>query len=719
MSYMLGRDDPRDYDETTKVSRLQPRYSTDIYPDAHDNGNSTPSKHDSAFSAAGAIQHDDTMSKRERVKNLGHEAKTRAKKFLRKRRISPEEVDAEENENFDNPYVDIQDNPAFQPAELISNQRITVGGTKDRALASIATAGKALLHPGHAIKRKAATKVAVQDQPYMSQNADLEYLNAHDNVARARSSCENSSGGDILGDNERLQHRLDRVQELEDLRESRKVAWITSRHIERAVVVQKRELPTPRKEDYYLVDEKTGNRHLDWQAWLYARNANAVRAFAINSMGHIDTAGEPTFHKEVFALYMERLLIASSPWQSWASSMRQIYRWEDPRKTTKWLVVWLVVWYLDYMMTFVLAYTAFIVLENKYRPNSVERLRESYDRALDQGTAAFKFNELIHKHGTDKWLDPVMETMGPKLQIQLCDTADFLETLNNFYNWKVPEKTWATLFWFATAIALGVLTPSGYSVKIVWMFCLVSFFLGRPIASMNPEYRHSVNALKWIFWDIPNDADWALMYLRRIAQNTRERLIAQRVEMKYDQDINSPAAERYFASSKAQTRTDPEQDADTESDSDAESWHTVDSSTSILGGLDIMSFRCHEAGVTGRLIIYSDGLRFERSKSMGTSSKAMWRRSWQTLVEIRKVKGSSMVKLLSAEGLHLTFTDGIEVNLDAVRRRDRAFNCIVGFSALPFQVLRPVEATHGEDKFVGDKHDIARQNAKTLMEDTI
>ncbi|GAB7351096.1 hypothetical protein MBLNU459_g1562t1 [Dothideomycetes sp. NU459] len=691
--------------DVLRDSRTESRLSTDTTNDE----DATLSKHDSALSAAGIILNNSSASKRDRVKSLGHEAKARAKRFLRNRRLSPQEVEADEDEDHDDPYVDIRGNAAFEPGEVVGNNRIAVGGTADRTIGTLSAGIKAIIHPGHAIKRKAATTVAVQDRPYLSQNADQEFLEAHKGLAEAELACGGNAEGDA-----RLKHHQDKVKELEELRESRKVAWITSRHVERALVVSKRDLPTPKKEDYTFVDEN-GKQQLDWKAWLYARQHSALKRFAINAMGHVDTAGEPPFDKEVLALYIERILISSSPWQSWICSLRQTYRWEDPRSTGKWLVVWCLVWYLDYTVTFILAYVVFIVLENKYRPQQVKDLRESYDRALYQGTTAFRFNELIHKHGTDKWLDPLVDSMGPKIQIQISDLADFLEILNNFYDWTIPEKTWATIFWFLTAILLGVLTPTGYSLKIVWMFCLLSFFLGRPIASLNPAYRHTVNALGWIFWDIPNDADWSLMYLRSKAQATRERLISQTVEEKYKEDVNSSAAERYFrfTNEHQSSRTNLERNVDAISDSDADSWHTVESSTSVLGGLDIMSFRCHEDGIKGRITIYSDGLRFERSNIIGKPCREIWRRSWHGLVEIRKVNFSTAAKIFSAEGLHLTYENGIEVRLEGVKQRDRAFNCIVGFSGLPFQVLRPVAAASGGDKFIGDTHDQKRREEKS------
>lgn len=689
------------------------------------------------------------------------------------------------------PLADLDHNPAFQPAHLVGNQRSTIGGTADKVLGAVHTAGKAVIHPGHAAKRKAAATVAIQDRPYLSQEADKEFLDAHADLSRAASSNESEV------EEELLEEKRNKIDEMEIARDGRKVAWDLSRHMQRVRVVEKPIFSPPKKEDFTKLDQTTGKKKLQIVDYVDAHCRWRLKSFAYYRMGNIDPQCTNPFDKDILIRYVERILIASSPYQSWFATLRSLYRWEDPAQTAKWAVVWFLIWWADICVTFCLCWIAFIVLENKFRPQRVENLRQSYERAKDNEAMSFRFDELINKHGSGNWVDPFIEEAGPWVQMQLSDMADFLEILMNFFQWRAPRKTWATLFWWSCAVSLGLLTSTGYSVKIIWMFCLLSFFLGRPIASKHPQYRHSTNALRWIFWDIPNDADWALMYLRKHAQETRAKVIADKVEENESQHADAPPSAAYIGTmhvpeiTTTESGTSGGEDAieDTGDLNDAASWRTADSSTSILGGLDILSFRCRYQSHVGRLIIFSSGLRFERISLLRSKpGKELWRREWGEVCELRKLQSSSS-GTKGKDGLEIVFknvgsthptketstvpgepltgrslqapssetdnqyTDldgdddhdhelcdengnhrgaGTEqderrqdlvetqrdaediygeteetVRLDGVQSRDRAFNCVLGFSGLKFQVLQPLATESGsktskfKDKFLG------------------
>lgn len=48
-------------------------------------------------------------------------------------------------------------------------------------------------------------------------------------------------------------------------------------------------------------------------------------------------------------------------------------------------------------------------------------------RARDRHQSAFKFGELIDKHGNENWLEPLVKKMGPYVQLQLGDIGNMLE----------------------------------------------------------------------------------------------------------------------------------------------------------------------------------------------------------------------------------------------------------------------------------------------------
>ena len=62
---------------------------------------------------------------------------------------------------------------------------------------------------------------------------------------------------------------------------------------------------------------------------------------------------------------------------------------------------------------------------NRYYPTAVESLQESQRRAFDSSASANMFSELIDKHGRNGWLDPVMDSLGPYVQLQLGGTYIF------------------------------------------------------------------------------------------------------------------------------------------------------------------------------------------------------------------------------------------------------------------------------------------------------
>ena len=70
---------------------------------------------------------------------------------------------------------------------------------------------------------------------------------------------------------------------------------------------------------------------------------------------YIDEHGALPFDADNTRRYVERLLFASAPWQSWAMKVRSVYRWEDPRLTLRWLVLYLVLWYTEHIIGFVVS----------------------------------------------------------------------------------------------------------------------------------------------------------------------------------------------------------------------------------------------------------------------------------------------------------------------------------------------------------------------------
>ena len=133
--------------------------------------------------------------------------------------------------------------------------------------------------------------------------------------------------------------------------------------------------------------------------------------------------------------------------------------------------------------------------------------------------------ELIDRHGRENWLDPFIDQLGPYIQLQLGDLADFIEILaksvcnsaldvriqghlmltlfHSFYAWKSPLKTVSTLVFFTACLAVSIFGDTKFNLRIVYFVAGGAFFFCWPIASRYPQYRFLVSPLRWVFWDVP------------------------------------------------------------------------------------------------------------------------------------------------------------------------------------------------------------------------
>ncbi len=209
-------------------------------------------------------------SKRERLRGLTSRTKTNTKRLLNLEK--PHDHDDGADRHDDDVLDDINADPAFNPSKLIKKKRLTIGGAAGKALGSIQTVAETVTHPIESIKSKAtrttAGNLSQAERPYLSQKADLEFLKAHVNLSRAkssRSSRHNTSDDeqDPVEDEFR-----EKVEELEAHRESLRVAWTTSRHIGRVRVVPKEHMDFPDDQAFLEKDDRGNVVRYKWEKWL-------------------------------------------------------------------------------------------------------------------------------------------------------------------------------------------------------------------------------------------------------------------------------------------------------------------------------------------------------------------------------------------------------------------------------------------------------------------
>jgi hypothetical protein len=370
--------------------------------------------------------------------------------------------------------------------------------------------------------------------------------------------------------------------------------------------------------------------------------------------------------------HIERIFIASAPWQHWLFHIYDVYRWEDPYETFRWLVLFLVLWHKSQAISFVFGYTIFITLRKRLTPASAASFREAASKVHQRSQAAQKLDKILASSGPLEVLSTLQADYGPFLQLQLNDIANLLEVLNNFSEWHAPRASLFTLILLSVIFVITAMGDAALCMRAVTFGAGVLFFFAFPVASRYPKYRYLVSPLKWLFWEVPTHAEWALAELRMEAQTNRERLISTKV-------MQEPAAWE-------------ERSGDiSNDDGDAESFMSARSYgwTPLDGSEQIATYRCRQGIRRGTLVISPNGVNFETRRG-----QVLWRKEWKDLLEVRKEKDQGPTRLVETSSLALVFVFSSvdkemqenEVRLSEMgRRRDEAFNATLGFSGLKWQ----------------------------------
>ena len=81
-----------------------------------------------------------------------------------------------------------------------------------------------------------------------------------------------------------------------------------------------------------------------------------------------------------------------------------------------------------------LAGAIYLIIHRKAYPPDIEDLRKDIIRTEDINETALTLAEFIEKEGDQRWVDPLIEQVGPWLLVQLGDLANLMEVLRKYVN---------------------------------------------------------------------------------------------------------------------------------------------------------------------------------------------------------------------------------------------------------------------------------------------
>ncbi|KAH7113243.1 hypothetical protein B0J11DRAFT_572725 [Dendryphion nanum] len=482
-------------------------------------------------------------------------------------------------------------------------------------------------HPVDTVKSKAsdrgsqqlAANIAAKEIPH-GQEVDL--LNAETALKQAVTEDERQLASEKLS-------RLLRQ------RQSTFVRWSLDRHVNKVRVLPR--IPKRPRTDFEFHDPH-GGLVIDWKAY----GQHLLTYFANRYGGQYVGYGSspPTPSKETIMPNIERLLIASAPFQEFIMTTRRVYRWEQPTETLKYLLIYLILWYFNLLSAGMLSAIMYLVIERFMHGNSLDDLREDVKHTENVHKTALSLSEFIEKRGDEKWADDIMQVLGPWLMVQLADMANFFESMRNFYEWRKRGRTASVLVVLGIAVMAMAFVPLWLLMKCLTFSAGFTFFALFPISVSYSDYRLLVSPTKRLFWNIPTHAEWAIMYIQ--AEGSRH---------KNGATLAAPTCE-------------------------------------IKESRDYGSYTAHQNKQKGHLIIGSSSIRF----ASNTSHQTQWILPYDQINKIEKIdrvvaKKISKVKHDSGEGLKLVSKEGKEWELENMDERNQAFSQIVGFSPVTWQVI--------------------------------
>ncbi|KAF2658499.1 hypothetical protein K491DRAFT_652742 [Lophiostoma macrostomum CBS 122681] len=475
----------------------------------------------------------------------------------------------------------------------------------------------------------------------VSHGQEVDLVKAEDAVKDAKTEKER---------NVALQNRNDLIKQ----RQTLFIRWTLDRHVTKIRLLPRETFVRKPRTEFGTTNAQ-GKFETDWQAYSHHLMLYAAHQYGGQYIGYGNSPPVPS--KETIMPNIERVLIASAPFQEFIMTMRRVYRWENRRETTKYLLIYLTLWTFDLLLPGMLSAIVYFVIQRRFHKMTLEDLRNDLKRTEDVHETAMTFSEFIEKKGDEQWADKLIQDLGPWLMVQLCDMANFFEVLLNFYEWRVPHRTLFTLALFTLTIIITLTVSARTLVKSLTLSAGIAFFALFPIATNFSDYRLLTSPIKRIFWNIPTHSEWAIKSIQ--AEGTR-----------YQHERTTPSSS---------------------SPSDLDAALTNPSSSNLPNEHDYDSYTSHHDKSKGRLIVSDASIRFVSN----IGHKVHFILPYDQITQLEKIdrwvrkaipKPSSDYSD-SGQDLRVVDRQGEERVLANVDTRDQAFSQIVGFSDTVWQVM--------------------------------
>ncbi|KAF2666196.1 hypothetical protein BT63DRAFT_442479 [Microthyrium microscopicum] len=551
---------------------------------------------------------DEPQGTRQKVKNLGHSAKRTTKKILH--------IDntVEQIGHDQHPVSkEIDANAGFNPSQTLDVEAGTLKKLSDKIPKphSVHELGHIMRHPIDAAQKQAAQTLDASENPHLSREDNDNLIDTHQQLKELEQVDLVDSTTE-----QRISELHKDLNNMEEEREQKRVAWLSSRYV-------------------------SGARALRADQYRFPL-LSTCRWTELVKQGETKKEEDPPhFDQEVLMQEGERLVITSSPIQSWASDLLKLRDWQNPTMTGLWLATWLGMWYINAVFTFVYLYAAFRVLQTRTPFDQRESLQEITQRADADDETSNTLGELVTRHGSSDWLEPVLDTIGPTAQPMLRSAADWMEILVNYPEAKTNRALGSILAILGVGLLVANFVSTESCLRATELLLILGFFLDKPLARRYPNYRSVLVPMHWILWDVPTNTETGFRYLRQRAQEMQKNGF---------RDQSEPTRRALIEPS----------------------------SISIP---DLMAAKCKWNKTDGSIVLTANEIYFMRSKPQ----QEMWRRRYEDIVQMSKGDGRTSLFKQNVHFLEIEFKGADVVKLEPLKKNDEVFNIIFAFSNLQWR----------------------------------
>lgn len=284
---------------------------------------------------------------------------------------------------------------------------------------------------------------------------------------------------------------------------------------------------------------ETEDEKVDGIAWAIAYILASVERYAPEEL---DNSPDQRYREGKTRSHIERLYLIAPFWESFLFGVRRVYRWDNPRRTSSFMMIYFTLWYLNLIPTTFLCVLIFYVCQFRFFPPDASYLHEQVRARMARGIDADRLAERLRRRSRLDVLEiykRFVVAYGQETQLACGDIADFHEKVKNLILWRNPQATWRTLTLLGVLTVAVTFVPSFYIWKTTYALLGFTFFIllvsgcysiadlrgppaqsvsvwhPQPLQSHYPRFRRPLSPIWWALWGAPTDAQFAIQLLRR------------------------------------------------------------------------------------------------------------------------------------------------------------------------------------------------------------